>query len=275
VPADRPFTVIDGFRCFAPELALASPDYPAEGFEISASAEAASFWCRSRNRIIGDAIARFTDPSRPIAVLEIGSGIGGVIAGLRRFAHLRLIASEVAIDGLRFARARFPDVEWIQLDATAMPFTCDFDLVGAFDVLEHIEHDEQALAGVHRALRPSGIALVTVPQHPWMWSALDDAVRHKRRYTRRELLRKLDACGLETVFVSSFVTALFPVMAAARLLARRRRGGDAERVLSSEVMLPPLINGVCDRVMRIDEAAMRRGVSLPFGGSLLAVARKR
>jgi SAM-dependent methyltransferase len=269
------FTEIDGFRCYAPDVARECVDYPEEGFELTAAVEADSFWCRSRNRVLRGVIDRFTDRSRRLNMLEIGCGIGGVVAELRRFPHLRLTASEIYLQGLQYARSRFPDVTFIQLDATRMPFHGDFDIVGAFDVIEHIDRDEQVIAGVHEALRPEGLFVVTVPQHPWIWSTLDELARHKRRYTRSDLLEKLRRHRFDVLFCSSFVTALFPAMAAARLLARTRRvDPDRKAALASEVTFSPAVNRTCDWVMRIDESALRAGLSLPFGGSLVAVARK-
>jgi SAM-dependent methyltransferase len=271
----QPFTEIEGFRCYAPDMARSYADYPSDGFDVTAEVEARSFWCRTRNRIIGSVIERFTDRSRTLDMLEIGCGIGGVVAGLRRFDHLRLTASEIYIQALRYARERVPGVQFIQLDATEMPFRAEFDLVGAFDVLEHIQDDERVISGVSEALRPGGLFLVTVPQHKWMWSRLDEIVCHKRRYTRAELLARLRRRGFEVLFCSSFVTLLFPAMVASRLLARVRPvGADRKEAFASEVTLPPLANRVCDRLMHVDELAIRTGVSLPFGGSLLVVARK-
>jgi SAM-dependent methyltransferase len=269
------FIEIDGFRCYAPELARDHTDYPSDGFDVTAAVEASSFWCRSRNRVLGDVVERFTDPSRPLAMLEIGCGIGGVVGALRRFPHLRLTASEIYIQGLRYARSKFPDVDFIQLDATAIPFRSEFDIVGAFDVLEHIQDDQRVMQGVHAALRPGGLFIATVPQYQWMWSALDDIVRHKRRYSRSDLLRKVRRQHFEVLFCSSFVSTLFPAMAASRLLSRARRApADERKAFAAEVTLPPAANRVCDWVMRVDELALRVGISLPFGGSLLVVARK-
>lgn len=270
------FIEIDGFRCYAPDRALACADYPSEGFAVTAEIEAGSFWCRSRNRVLADVVRRFTDPTRRVEMLEIGCGIGGVVAALQRFEHIALTASDVSLDGLRFARSRCPGVDFIQLDAASMPFRGDFDVVGAFDVLEHIDEDEHVMRGVHDALRPGGLFIVTVPQHPWLWSAIDDIVRHKRRYARADLLRRLRAARFEIVFCSSFVTALFPAMVASRLLSRARRQPRAGRdAFAAEVTLPAIANRIGDRVMRIDEAALRAGISLPFGGSLVAVATAR
>jgi SAM-dependent methyltransferase len=267
--------VIDGFRCYAPDRARECMDYPDEGFEVTAAVEAGSFWCRSRNRVLRDVVNRYTDRTRQLAMLEIGCGVGGVVAEMRRFSHLTLTASEIYLQGLRFARSRFPDVDFIQLDATDMPFRSEFDIVGAFDVLEHIQADDRVMEGVHQALRPGGLFIAMVPQYQWMWSTLDEVVCHKRRYSRPGLLRQLRDHRFEVVFCSSFVTALFPAMAASRLLARRRKAPlDRKAAFASEVKLSPGANRLCDWIMRADELALRAGVSLPFGGSLLVVARK-
>ena len=269
------FTEIDGFRCYAPELARSYTDYPSEGFDVTAAVEASSFWCRTRTRIIRDVIRRFTDPSRTLDMLEIGCGIGGVVAELRPLGYLRLTASEIYLQALQYARARVSGVQFIQLDATAMPFRSEFDIVGAFDVLEHIADDEAVMRGVAAALRPNGLFLVTVPQHQWLWSELDEIVCHKRRYARAELLARLRRAGFDIVFCSSFVTLLFPAMAASRMASKMRApSADRKAAFAAEVTLPPLANRMCDALMRVDEAALHAGISLPFGGSLLAVARK-
>ena len=75
----------------------------------------------------------------------------------------------------------------MQLDARELPYEAAFDAVGAFDVIEHITEDERVLASMHRALKPGGVLIVTVPQHKWLWSWTDEQARHKRRYGRREL----------------------------------------------------------------------------------------
>ncbi|HWW84193.1 MAG TPA: class I SAM-dependent methyltransferase [Vicinamibacterales bacterium] len=273
------FVEIDGFRCYAPALAQDFADYPSEGFDVTAEVEATSFWCRSRNRILRQIVERFTNRPQPIAMLEIGCGIGGVVRELRSVPNLKLTASEIYLQGLRYARAKFPDVDFIQLDASSMPFRSDFDVVGAFDVLEHIEADERVVSGVFQALRPSGLFIVTVPQYQWMWSTLDEIVHHKRRYSRSGLVDTLRRHEFDVVYCTSFVTMLFPVMAVSRVLSRARTrstdsDANAKAAFTAEVVLPPVLNRVFDWVMRVDELALRAGLSLPFGGSLLVVARK-
>lgn len=270
-----PFEVISGFRCYAPQLAQATDDYPREGFEITARVEAQSFWCRTRNRVLRQVFMRFTDRSRPLDVLEIGCGIGGVLRELRLIPNLRLTGSEVSLEGLSFARASIPDVDFIQLDATRLPFPEEFDVIGAFDVLEHIDADVTVIEQVYQALRPRGMFIITVPQYQWMWSTHDELFKHKRRYDRRLLTTRLEAAGFRLIYVTSFITALFPLMMAARIFARHPAGvQNTGSAIAAQVGLPPAVNWIFDKIMRVEELALRLGVVLPFGGSLLAVAVK-
>ncbi len=273
--ADAPYTEIDGIRCYAPSVALSYTDYPSGGFDVTADVEARSFWCRTRNRVLTRVFRRFTDRSRPLDVLEIGCGIGGVIGALRQVGNLRLTGSEIYIQGLKYARKKMPDVDFIQLDATDIPFRDAFDVVGAFDVLEHIDHDELVMGQVRDALRPNGLFVVTVPQYQWMWSTLDELVHHKRRYSRAEMTGKLQRAGFEVIYATSFVTTLFPFMWLSRLRDRGKApSADATADFSDRVSLPGPINLIFDWIMRIDEAALALGATLPFGGSLLVVARR-
>lgn len=270
-----PYTEIEGIRCYAPELALANTDYPSEGFDVTADVEARSFWCRSRIRIIRGIVERYADRSRTLDMLDIGCGIGGVVGGLADMGNLNLTGSEIYLSGLKYARSRLPNATFIQLDATKIPFTDAFDIVGAFDVLEHIDEDERVMASVRDALRPGGLFVITVPQYPWMWSHLDELVHHKRRYTRGELVRKLRAAGFEVARTTSFVSLLFPPMVLSRFMSRNREhAGNTKEEFNSEVNLPGRLNAIFDVMMRVDEALIRLGASLPMGGSLLAVARK-
>jgi SAM-dependent methyltransferase len=266
------FREIDGIRCYAPEVARSHADYPAEGFDVTAQIEARSFWCRARNRLLRNIFERFTDRTRPLDVLEIGCGTGFVLKALSAVSNLRLTGSEIYLQGLHYARETVPDVTFIQLDATKMPFRSEFDVIGAFDVLEHIADDRGVIDQVKLALRPGGMFVITVPQYQWMWSRLDEVVEHKRRYTRADLLGKLQDAGFTIRYITSFVTLLFPVMVMSRLLSKSAsRPDDARGEFAAKVTIPAPLNWAFDKVMRVEEALLRTGVRLPFGGSLLIV----
>jgi SAM-dependent methyltransferase len=148
----------------------------------------------------------------------------------------------------------------------SLPFDAEFDVAGAFDVLEHIEDDGAAMVSIRRALKPGGIFVVTVPQHPWLWSNADVLAHHVRRYTRDDLVAKLADNGFQVRYVTSFMTLLLPLLAASRVL----RGRQA----SAELKLSPSLNGILGGVMALERLLIRVGARFPAGGSLLAVAQK-
>jgi SAM-dependent methyltransferase len=238
-------------------------------FGMLARVEPRSFWFRARRRLIVSMLRTYFPQAE--SLLEIGCGTGYVLDGVRAaFPHVRLVGTDLFAEGLEHARQRVPGVELVQADVKELAFAEEFDVAGAFDVLEHIDDDEGALAGLARAVRPGGGVMLLVPQHPSLWSELDEIGRHHRRYTRRELTRKVAAAGLEVAFASSFVTSLLPAMVVARAVRRLRPG---RLDLASELQ-PRRLNGAFERILDAERRLIERGVSLPLGGSLLVVARK-
>jgi SAM-dependent methyltransferase len=261
---------IHGFPAFAPELDRNSDGFVESYFEELALLEAGSFWFRSRNRLIAWALATHFPDARDL--LEIGCGTGFVLAGLRAAApRLRLAASDVFTRGLRFAQDRVPEATVFQMDARAMPFDAEFDVIGAFDVLEHIEEDERVLAQMFQGCRPGGGILVTVPQHMALWSQNDETARHRRRYSRSELVRKTRAVGFDVTHVTSFVSLPLPLMFASRL---RKQQASHDYDPLAELRLPRPVDALLDILLTVERTVIRTGASLPAGGSLLLVAHR-
>jgi SAM-dependent methyltransferase len=254
---------------FAPELASGDAAFVEDAFEPLAAIEESSFWFRSRNELIAWAVAKYFP--RAENLLEVGCGTGFVLAGLRsRFPKLELVGAELFASGLAEARTRLPRTTLYQMDARRIPFEQEFDLVCAFDVLEHVHEDEQVIEQLHQATKPGGGVLITVPQHPRLWSAVDDFSRHQRRYTRLELIQKLQDGGLALTRTTSFVTLLLPPLVLSRAAHRR----DQEFDPATEYQMPRLADRTFERVMQLERWWIERGVSFRIGGSLLAVARR-
>lgn len=265
--------VVDGFATYAPELAHAGGGYDAELFGVLAPLEAESFWFRSRNRLIQESVDdAAAGGAAPESFFEIGCGTGFVLTGLgKAYPSMRLVGSEIFVDGLAFARSRVPTAELVQVDARALPYTEEFGAIGAFDVLEHIVEDEQVLAEMYRSLKPGGTIVVSVPQHRWLWSPADDYAHHVRRYTGEELRSKVTAAGFTIVRDSSFVSLLLPLMVVSRVLGRiQRKPYDPKR----EMKMAPTLNAALAQVMTFERWLIRRGVRLPLGGSRLLVAHR-
>jgi SAM-dependent methyltransferase len=263
--APPPPRVIDGFACHAPELAHAHDGFDPHGHDHLAAIEDRHFWFRCRRELLVALLARYAPRAR--AFCEVGCGNGQVLAAIARARpDLALTGVEASLAGLRHARARLPRARLLQADATRLPFAGEFDAVGTFDVLEHIDDDAAVLASLRAALRPGGILLVTVPQHRWLWSAEDVAACHRRRYTRPDLARRLAAAGFTPLAWTSYLVWLLPLMAAARL-AGGGAGGPGH--------LPVVADRICAAITRGELALTRRGRDHRWGGSLVAVARRR
>ena len=258
------------YPAFAPDETEAVDSYDAACFSRLAALEAGNFWFEARNRLLVWALRRYFHTAR--SFLEIGCGTGFVLAGIRRaFPALALAGAEIFSEGLAHAGERAPGAALFQMDARRMPFEEEFDVVGAFDVLEHIEQDVAVLSEMFRAVRPGGGIMLTVPQHPFLWSRVDEHARHKRRYTRGELIGKVRGAGFEIARATSFVSLLLPAMAISRIAAGTARRSDP----LPELGMGPRMNAALTRVLAVERTLIERGVSFPAGGSLLVVARKR
>lgn len=259
-----------GFLSLVDEAAEAAGGFPPESFALLAELEADSFWFQARNDVIAWALSRYFPRARTL--LDLGCGTGFTLAMLRkRFPQLAVTGGELFPAGLEVARRRLPGVPLFQLDARHLPFENTFDIVGAFDVLEHIEDDAAVVCEMYRAARAGGGAIVTVPQHPRLWSTVDEFSEHRRRYAARDLEGKLRRAGFDVIHSTSFVTLLLPVLALSRLRLRRAASIDPE----AEFRMSPALRRLFAAVMAAERALFtRRGIRLPVGGSLLAVARR-
>ena len=249
-------------------LNSSTPPFPEHAFNFLADIEDRHWWFRSRNQIIIWILR-----GREYGLnnfLEVGCGTGYVISGIARaFPSLCIEASEYFENGLAFARSRVPECTFRQLDATVMSDKNAYDCIGSFDVIEHIQADELVLANFYRALRKGGLLLLTVPQHPWLWSAADNYAHHVRRYTRSDVCRKVRAAGFRIEYCSSFVSLLLPMMILQRVSSR-----DGKYRPDDEFKIIPLLNTLLYLVMQVEIVLLRLGVKFPAGGSLLLLARK-
>ncbi len=202
-----------------------------------------------------------------------------MLKGLQNnFSNYQLEGSEIHLEGIKFAKERLPKVQFFQMDATNIPFENQYNAIGAFDVLEHIEADEKVMKEVYKALKPNGLFLISVPQHQWMWSINDDIAYHKRRYSRKEMKQKLTDNGFEIKYIGSFVFALFPMMYFSRLFKQKKVEKITDELIlkeMNELQLNPVVNFIFGLFMKIDVLMIKLGISLPIGGSLIAVAQKK
>jgi SAM-dependent methyltransferase len=219
------------------------------------------WWYRARSELLRAIVEpHIGDPE---TLLDVGSADGPSVSWMRNRGR------RIALD-LDFAALAPGDVCG---SALAMPFgDGTFDVVAAFDVLEHCEPEAQALAEISRVLRSGGRLLIAVPAYQWAWTSFDRDIGHHRRYTRRRLVRALEAAGLEVSRSTYMFAGTLPLFTAERLLRKARKdpeGPDTEL---------PEISRTAERILlglcRIDGRMLPRR-DLPFGSSVVAVAVRR
>ena len=223
---------------------------------------------RSRREIIADLIRREVRPPAEARILELGCGTGHNLAMLSGFGH---------VDGLELdEEARTISEQRLGRKVMSSPLpelgeVADrhYDLIGEFDVIEHIDDDHAALASIATKLKTGGKFVMTVPAHQWMWSAHDIVNHHKRRYSKSNLKALVEASPMRLERVGYFNTFLFPLAVAERAASKLRGKNDGD------VKLPPApINAVFEKVFEAERYLVGR-LPLPPGLSLFAVASAR
>jgi 2-polyprenyl-3-methyl-5-hydroxy-6-metoxy-1,4-benzoquinol methylase len=238
------------------------------------------FWFRVRNlvieRLVRQVIARLPDGYR---VLEVGCGTGNVLRMLDAVCTRgTVVGMDQEEEGIKYARTR-TSCALIQGDVRTAAFDQSFDIVGLFDVLEHIPEDAQVLRDLRAVLTENGALLLTVPAHPSLWSYFDVASHHQRRYTAVQLRDKLEGADYRVEYMTHYMMTIFPAMWLGRRLAAlwsSLRGSEerAYDLAADELRVVPIVNDLLFRLMSWETEAVSRRWSMPFGSSLLALARK-
>jgi len=234
-----------------------------------AEREQTYWWHVGRLRIIQRYIQTIKGKKRDFKILNVGCGTGGTIDMLEKLGTTQNV--DIADEAIRFMNKRgYKNIT--KVDDIKLPFKDEsFDLVGAFDVLEHIEKDVDALKEWKRVIKSDGAVLITVPAYQWLWSGHDVSLYHKRRYTTRLLAERAKAAGLKVEKTSYAIVFSLPLIVGFRLLNKAlRRSTDSE---TSYVDLPEPINTLFTRALYL-EARLHRVMSFPAGTSVVAVLRK-
>jgi SAM-dependent methyltransferase len=235
-------------------------------FDLMADAERDHWWFRGRRDVIATAIRR-AKPPVGATVLDAGCGSGGNLELLAGFGALQAFEFDARARAIAIARG-ICDVQAGALP-DAVPFANQrFDLVGLFDVLEHLDKPVDSLSALAARLAPAGAIVLTVPVIPALWGPHDVHHQHMRRYTNQLLRDHLTSAGLRVEYLTHFNTLLLPLAIAQRV---------RERVLgySARNLVPgPWLNQALYRVFR-SELRLLPNTSLPFGLSLLAIARRQ
>lgn len=234
-----------------------------------ASLETRHWWFLGRRIIIFDVIKRFCgSPSGKALDVGLGTGINGEF--LSKAGYL-VDGVEDSDEAMRFVEKNYPSLSVLKTSFPSSSIRSEsYKLVTMLDVIEHIEDDMSALKAAHRALVPGGHVVVTTPAFSFLWTKHDELAHHKRRYRKKDLKRKLEEAGFETIFISYFNFFLFPAISAFRILGKLI---SKEGITSDFSSTPNFLNLPFTKLFSSERFLMRY-FSLPFGVSIIAVGKK-
>jgi SAM-dependent methyltransferase len=224
------------------------------------------WWYRARSELLRVSLEDFV--GEPVRLLDVGSADGPSVGWLRGAGQ------HVALD--IDPRGLVPGgVCGSVLD---LPFSDEtFEVVTAFDVVEHCEPERRALDELCRVLVPGGRVLISVPAYQWAWSDFDVENGHHRRYTRRRAVAALEGAGLVVDRATYAFTCVFPFFVAERTVRRLRDSLHGRSAGPADVVgvpqVPPMVERLLMRLTRLDERLLARG-DLPFGSSVFVAATK-
>lgn len=224
------------------------------------------WWFKGRRKIVLSSLRGL----KPQRILEVGCGTG---ANLPLFDG-EIVGLDISLKALALAKRRKGDALLVQGRAESLPFKeGTFDLVLALDLLEHLPDDLKGLREMHRVLKKGGTLLVSVPSYKFLWSDHDEALGHFRRYTKREIKVKLEEAGFVLKFISHAIVLPFFPIAFFRLLQKILRKAN-KKPRSSLIILPPFLNDFLYSLLVREANLLARGVSFPFGVSIICRAEK-
>lgn len=255
-----------------------TPNTDKPDFKALFAAEENHFWFRYRNKILGDNVFNLLKEHNNPRILELGCGNGNVISEIqKRLPSATLIGSELHEEGLVNARCRL-NCELVQADIYNLPNWKPFDLIGIFDVLEHLPNDVKALKEIRKALKPGGKLILTVPASMKLWSYVDEVAGHYIRYSSKTLKNSLVNAGFIVQKNDPFMSPLFPAMWLVRNLTQVKKklgftgNKDPRTLANEEFRVSSFMNFTIGTILGFEGKLLNMGLRMPFGTSILAIA---
>ena len=239
--------------------------------DIMRSVEDHYWWYQALRQHVAESI---TPATASFSLLDAGCGTGGMLRVVReKFPLANLTGVDQSAHAVELAAGRETGARLVSASVHELPFPQDsFDFVLSLDVLSHARVDDAlALHETHRVLSPGGRLILNLAAFDFLKGAHDSAVDVDRRYTQRQVRTLLEGADFAVERLSYWNATFAPPIALLRWLSRARPPVD--RPQSDFRPLPPFINSILKHVAALELNASRH-VSLPFGTSLFAVARK-
>ncbi len=227
------------------------------------------WWFTARAAIIGAMIETYCTELQPgDTVVDVGCGTGGFLSTLAgKYTAVGLDISETAIS---YCRKRGLEHLYRTTLEEFAPEHMTVKAVAMLDVIEHIDDDKSVVEQAYRLLAPGGYMIASVPAYNWLWSNHDEIHMHKRRYTRSQFNKLLGGAGFSIVKSTYFNTLLFPAAVLKRVTEKNKQYASSTDVVDR---VSPGMNRLLHKIFSM-EASLLPYMSLPFGLSILTIARK-
>lgn len=223
------------------------------------------FWYRARRDLIKIIFYKYGIANKD--VLEIGCGAGSSLEAIAESGNL-VVGCDINQLALAEASKRGFSVFLCDLE-NQKTFGKQYDVVCAFDVLEHINKDAQVVENVNKMLKPGGYFIFTVPAFQCLFSGHDNYVKHYRRYSKKELKKMLISFDFDTVSLFYWNSLLFPLIAVKRLLFKKNKPK------TDAINLPNFLNNFLFLFLKFENLILRKFLIFPFGLSIVGVLKKR
>ncbi|MEO6550174.1 MAG: class I SAM-dependent methyltransferase [Ferruginibacter sp.] len=235
--------------------------------------ERTHWWFLVRSKILRGILKSRMNNQKSLSILNVGSATGGTSQMLEEFGEV----ISVEYDRLCFEFARQTlKLAIINASILDLPFENErFDLVCAFDVIEHVEDDAKAVSEMYRVCKPTGYLFITVPAFQSIWSTHDKINHHYRRYSIKDILKLLDGKKGEMEKIKYFNSILFiPIFIVRKIQSLFASKKPGLKKSDFELIKSPIINKLFYSIFNLERIIFKR-ISFPFGVSILALWKKK
>lgn len=237
-------------------------------YDIEWSLERSHWWFIGRRKLL-KVLLSSSRTHRNSPIIDAGCGVGSNLSLLKSLGF-KVIGVDSEFYSLSLFKKRLSEVSLVNGDLMNLPFKSNsIGLVIATDILEHLNQDTIGIKEIYRTMKREGEAIITVPAFRFLWGVQDVVGMHKRRYSRKEFIRKMEQEGFKILRSSYFNFFLFfPI-----LMARRAIHLMGLRIESENEVNSPLINFLFKTIFSLEVYALKY-FSFPFGVSILCIAEK-
>ena len=239
-------------------------------YAIMNRVEDSHWWYVGRRTILESFLERIVQSSKfeiqSPRILDVGCGTGGNLEMLAKFGEAEGV--DVSDDALDFCKRK--GLKAHKGLAESLPFEDEsFDIVTALDVVEHLDDDIAGLKEMHRVLKKDGITLIFVPAFMWLWGVQDDVSNHRIRYTKKQIVKRLQKAGFEIERATYANISFFaPILAGRTLMKLMKIKPESENNVNVSAL-----NGIFGRIFGAEKIWLKN-FDFPFGVSIVIVAKK-